>query len=259
MNEITRFAIFILSLFFIYKISCAQTFGQRVLGAVFSSKDIAVRQSVSPMISTITSFEEKEEMVEEAIPYETVYVKNANLEIGEKSVEKEGIDGKWIRAYKVTYWYGEEAKRELLNTEKEPAQNEVVNVGTKIVWRKVDTLGEKNVSDAKISYWKKMPDVWATSYDKSCYGCNEDTALGAKLDYGICAVDPKKIKLYTRIYVPGYGICQALDVGGAIEGNKIDVGFYDLHAQSPEVGWKGAHYTSIYLLDNEEANLTLLP
>jgi len=63
---------------------------------------------------------------------------------------------------------------------------------------------------------------------------------------------------WRTIYVPGYGLCTALDVGGAIKGNKIDVGFYDLHAQSAEVGWKGSHYTDIYLLNNEKSNLGLL-
>ena len=90
---------------------------------------------------------------------------------------------------------------------------------------------------------------WATSYDKSCEGCDEWTALGTRLDMGTCAVDPKVIKIWTEIFVPEYGLCHALDVGGAIKGGKIDVGFYDLHAQSAEVGWKGSHFTDIYLLD----------
>jgi len=259
MNEITRFTIFILSLLFVYKVTVAWAGQSHVLGATASNyNNLPIRQYSHSVISTITSFEEKEEVVEEPIPYETIYVKDESMEIGEETVTEKGAEGNLVKTYKVTYWYGEETKRELLDTKRELPKNEVITIGTKIVWRKINSLGEKNVEDNEISYWRKISNVWATSYDKSCYGCNEYTALGAKLDYGVCAVDPQTIKLYTTIYVPGYGICQALDVGGAIKGAKIDVGFYDLHAQSAEVGWRGSHFTVIYLLDNEDANLTLL-
>ncbi|MFH1565999.1 MAG: G5 domain-containing protein [bacterium] len=255
-----KFGIFILLLLSIYKTTSSQKVESKVLGiSSIREKSSEVKQIVNTTITTITSFEEKDELVEEIIPYETIYEENNTLEIGEKEIKQEGKEGKWLRTYKVSYWYGEEAKRELLDTEKESPQNEIIVIGTKIVWKSVKTLGEKNVNDEEISYWKKLTNVWATSYDKSCYGCNEYTAVGAKLDYGVCAVDRTVIKLYTTIYVPGYGICQALDVGGGIQGNEIDVGFYDLQAQSAEVGWRGAHFTDIYLLDNEEANLTLLP
>lgn len=261
MNKNSKFPIFLLSLLFVYKIATApEQFAQeKVLGATTeNSSDLAIGQLSTPQVSTITSFEEKEEVVEEPLPYSTIYKEDNTVEIGEREVEEEGKDGKLIKTYKVAYWYGEETKRDILNTEKIPPQNEVVLIGTKIVWRSVKASGEKNVDGGEISYWRKFTNVWATSYDKSCYGCDEYTAVGAKLDYGVCAVDPKVIKLYTTIFVPGYGICVALDVGGAIKGNKIDVGFYDLHAQSAEVGWRGSHFTDIYLMDNEEANITLL-
>jgi len=202
-------------------------------------------------INTISSFEEKEISEEEAIPFGKIYQNNPDIELGTEEVIQEGKDGKIVRTYLASFWYGEETQRTLTKTEVTNAKPEMISEGTKIVWRKVATMGEKNIDDSDLSYWKRIENVWATSYDKSCYGCNEWTALGTKLDYGTCAVDPKVIKLWTKIYVPGYGTCYALDVGGSIKGNKIDVGFYDLHAQSEEVGWRGAHYTTIYLLDNE--------
>jgi len=256
LNMNIRFPIFLLSSLLVYKIATAP---EQVLGAATENfSDLAIGQLSTPQVSTITSFEEKEETAGEPIPYDTIYKDDAEMEVGEKRTEKEGKDGELRNTYKITYWYGQESKRELLSIEKELPQDEVTRVGTKIVWRSVKASREKNVEGREISYWRKFTNVWATSYDKSCYGCDEYTAVGAKLDYGVCAVDPKVIKLYTTIYVPGYGICKALDVGGAIKGNKIDVGFYDLHAQSAEVGWRGSHFTDIYLMDNEEANITLL-
>lgn len=39
----------------------------------------------------------------------------------------------------------------------------------------------------------------------------------------VISVDPKVIKLGSKVYVEGYGTAIAADTGGAIKGNKIDV------------------------------------
>ena len=39
-------------------------------------------------------------------------------------------------------------------------------------------------------------------------------------------MDPKIIPLGTDLYIEGYGYAKALDTGGAIKGNKIDL-FYN--------------------------------
>lgn len=195
---------------------------------------------------TISTFAEREVSEEEEIAFDTKYVKDDELEMGLEEVKEEGEPGKIIKKYLVSYWYGSEEKKELISKEEIPPKNKVIAEGTKIIWKNVET------PDGERKYWKKIDNVWATSYDKSCEGCNEWTAMGTRLDVGTCAVDPKVIKMWTEIYVPGYGICRALDVGGAIKGNKIDVGFYDLRVQAPEVGWRGSHWTEIYLLDNAE-------
>ena len=141
--------------------------------------------------------------------------------------------------YLVTHWLDDEIDRVLLATEKEDPTTEVIAFGKKIIWREFDTPGL-----GTIKYWRKMR-VWATKYDSTCLGCNNTTALGAPVQVGVCAVDPKVIEMYTHFYVPGYGRCQALDVGGAIKGNKIDLAFPDASA----VPW-GSQYVDIYLMDN---------
>ena len=57
----------------------------------------------------------------------------------------------------------------------------------------------------------------------TAYGGHQPTATGVKTRHGICAVDPDVIPLGTRFRVPGYGICLAADVGGAVKGRMIDV------------------------------------
>lgn len=49
------------------------------------------------------------------------------------------------------------------------------------------------------------------------------TKTGKKAKVGRIAVDPKVIKLGTWLYVEGYGICQASDIGSNIKGKTIDV------------------------------------
>ena len=71
--------------------------------------------------------------------------------------------------------------------------------------------------------------VTATAYTANCNGCTGITKTGINLkrnpDTKIIAVDPKIIKLGTKVYVEGYGYAVAGDIGSAIKGNKIDVFF----------------------------------
>lgn len=56
---------------------------------------------------------------------------------------------------------------------------------------------------------------WSTGY----------TAIGLKAGLGVVAVDPTVIPLRSRLYIEDYGYAVAGDVGAAIKGNRIDLGF----------------------------------
>lgn len=69
--------------------------------------------------------------------------------------------------------------------------------------------------------------ISSSAYTANCNGCTgiTETGLNLKRNPGlkVIAVDPKVIKLGTKVYVEGYGFAIAGDIGTAIKGNVIEV------------------------------------
>jgi len=191
-----------------------------------------------PSVQTLTKFSEEEILVSTAIPFEAEYVDDPEAEIGTERILQKGVEGRRTEIYLVEYWNGKEVERIFLNAQIEPPQKQIVARGTKIIWRNLETPDYGN-----LRYWRKLR-VWATSYDGNCLGCRGKTFSGTPVRYGTLAVDPKVIPLGTRVYIPGYGIGKAEDIGGGIKGERIDLGFDDVSK-----GWWHAQWTDIYLLD----------
>jgi len=87
----------------------------------------------------------------------------------------------------------------------------------------------------------------ATAYAPfACGGSRSGrAACGMKAGKGIVAVDPRVITLGTQIYVEGYGYCLAGDVGSAIKGSRIDLGF-DTYREAVRFGRRTV---KVYILD----------
>lgn len=221
----------------------------QVLGASTENPDYEegesarqIRQSSSeftPQVVTTTAFDQKEEVVEEPIAFDTQYEKDPDLEYGKERVVKEGKNGTKTLTYQITFWVDEEIDRQLINTTIEDPVDEVIAKGTKIVWRK---LGGTDYGELK--YWYHLS-AWATKYDGNCAGCRGLTYSGTPVKKGTCAVDPNVIPLGTNFYVPGYGICRAEDIGGAIKGERIDLGYENVMEGSWTTRW-----ADVYLLTN---------
>ncbi len=188
-------------------------------------------------IKTESHFQEKLVEETENLPRKTVYKDNPEEEAGIDKVLDEGADGKKTNIIKITYYEGEEYDREMVSSETIPAKDKIILRGTKIIWKSLET------DSGQIQYWKKIR-VWATHYDSHCLGCDEWTATGMRQGKGVIAVDPKVIKLRSKVYIPGYGMAVAGDTGGAIKGNIIDLGFDDART----AGWR-AKFTDIYILN----------
>lgn len=88
----------------------------------------------------------------EPIPYEVIRKEDASLEYGKEKIESRGVNGTIKKTYKVIYENGIQKSKELIEEKKvSDPKNEVVLVGTKIVWHCVDV----------------------TSYDRNPYNDNQ--------------------------------------------------------------------------------------
>lgn len=83
--------------------------------------------------------------------------------------------------------------------------------------------------------------VSSSAFTANCRGCSGITTTGINLkknpNLKVIAVDPRVIKLGTKVYVEGYGYAIAGDTGGSIKGYKIDL-FMPNHASALKWGRK---------------------
>ncbi len=191
-----------------------------------------------PIFETKTNFGTKTIKTTEEISFQTEIIKDNNTEYGKEIVEQKGEKGKIVKTFQLSFWNSQEIERKLIKKELKEPQTEIIRKGTKIEWKLLPT--EKH---GRIKYWGKIENVWATSYDGNCTGCRGLTYSGTPVKQGVCAVDPKTIPLGTNMYIPGYGFCRAEDIGSAIKGKTVDLGFKNV-----DEGFWSARYTDVYLL-----------
>ena len=145
------------------------------------------------------------------------------LRFGQVRVLQEGAPGEKSKTYDVVCREGRPVSRRLLKAE--------VTVKPK------DTI--VLVGDTRLAYrgsyrTRRSMHMHASAYDPGPRSCGSSadgyTATGMKAGYGVVAVDPRCIPLGTRLYIEGYGFAIAGDVGRAIKGRRIDLGFETYHA-----------------------------
>ena len=162
----------------------------------------------------------------EFIESKTVYRTDPSLAPGETRTVR-GHDGARVRRYDVSYVNGEEAGRTLVDDYYDPEPEDTVVYYPP---QRTDAAPEAPSGDATVS---KTLHVYASAYNAASAGRSPNdpgygiTASGARVTYGIVAVDPSVIPLGTKMFIPGYGYAVAGDTGGAVKGYIIDLGFPD--------------------------------
>lgn len=159
------------------------------------------------------------------------------LRAGVTRVVQEGQDGKKRIQWLITTIDGQEVSRKVL--------------ASKVVSQpkpRIERHGMGGLPPARGFFsGRRVLTMTATGYAPFvCGGSRQGrTATGIKAGYGVVAVDPRYIPLGTRLYIEGYGYAIAADTGGAIKGNRIDLG-HDTYHKAERVG---VRKVKVYILD----------
>lgn len=210
------------------------------LGIVLAGED-----RVTPALSAelydnlkiaVTRISEDVTVEEEIAPFETVFVADPNLPIDTQEVLAVGAEGITRTRYRTEFENGEPVAQILEDTwlAQEPADRRIA------YGQKITPVTETMADGTVITYWRKLK-MLATSYNAESAGGNR-TRTGDLLRAGIVAVDPRLIPLRSQVYVPGYGIGDALDTGGGIISRRIDLAYEGTNYNSVR-GW-----VDVYLL-----------
>lgn len=177
-------------------------------------------------------------------------VRNSNeLDKGVKKVIQKGKIGQKVIISNVVYENGKEISRNLVSEKfKSQPVKEIIALGT------VGVYSPSRGGD--IRYTKKL-NVLATAYDAGFNSTGKNpgdagysiTSTGVRAErnpngYSTIAVDPRVIPLGTKLWIDGYGLAIAEDIGGAIKGNHIDLFF----TSSNEMWNWGSRNVSVYIL-----------
>ena len=211
--------------------SLANTVGEALddAGIKLDEDDIVTPQKdellTSDLEIVVQRVDVKVEVVEEAVPFETVEKDDSSLDEGTSKVVTEGVEGKDQVTYSVTYVDGKETSRkETARTTLTAAVDKVIANGTRINYNG-QTYSRKLVVKAY------------------AYTGGGRTAMGTRARVGEIAVDPSVIPLGTNVYIEGVGARRAEDTGGNIKGNTIDI---YMNTESECRSW-GIRYVTIYI------------
>ncbi|MGE4282554.1 MAG: G5 domain-containing protein [Clostridia bacterium] len=208
-------------------------------------------QIVAGMKINVQRVAEKIETIKEKVPFNTISRANERMDKGKSRIIQEGSEGIREKQYAIVLQDGKEVSRSLISDT--------------VVSQPVDQINEYGTIDVyKTSRgdtfrYKKVLNMRATAYDLSYESCGKNpgdkhygiTYTGMKAQYGVVAVDPKTIPLYSRLYIEAadgswvYGHAVAGDIGGGVKGDIVDL-FY---ADEAFVRKFGVKKVKVYILE----------
>jgi 3D (Asp-Asp-Asp) domain-containing protein len=167
-----------------------------------------------------------------AVPFRVSKVYSDALRAGTSQTVVAGVNGSKSVVYQDTFINNHCVNRKKLSVSIKPPVAGVVKEGLRGIH-----LASRGATS------RRTMTMIATGYSASeNRRWGGKTATGRPARFGVVAVDPRFIKLGTRVYVEGYGIAIAADTGGAIKGRRIDLCF-NTRAEAMRVGRKSVKVT----------------
>jgi len=197
------------------------------------------QRSASLPEAASTAASSRKLVLREPIPYSTLRKATSQLRSGTSRTVQNGKNGEKETVYQVyTRTDGIELRRETVHSRiLKQSRPEIIEEGRQ------ESLPSRGYFSGR-----RMVTMVATTYDPyNCGGSGSGrTFTGLKGGYGVVAVDPHFVPLGTRLYIEGYGYAVAADTGGAIKGNRIDLG---IDSQHDAKGVQNMKAVRVHILD----------
>jgi len=188
-------------------------------------------QVVAGMIIRVDRLTTGTEVTSVPLPFSTRQESSPDLFRGMDRIIQLGRPGLLQQIWKVTFVDGVPVHQTLTATRViRPPEDRVVQVG----------MLDETSRGGNLLRFSRAIEVRATAYTGGGI-----TATGTVPRVGTIAVDPRVIPLGSRLYVEGYGYGTALDTGGAIIGDRVDL-YFDTYREVED--W-GVRYVRVFVLE----------
>ena len=180
------------------------------------------------------------ENVSSPVPFKTVFKMSADVAPGHIQPGRHGELGVLTKTFLTGYVNDHQTSRKLVAQKitKAPVPQETL-AGIR--------LREARALPSRAGTYNRMQCLSMTATGYSPYeGSGAGLcATGMRAGYGVVAVDPRVIRLGTKLYIEGYGYAVAGDTGGAIKGHRIDLG----HTTYREAANVGRRHVTVWILN----------